>query len=189
LPADQPDAPWQLIAPRRHDHEYHLYHHGQSFFILSNDKGRNFRVVKAPVRDPGESQWQEVVPHRTNVMLTGLIVFTNHLVVLEREAALPHLRVTDLRSGASHRLAFPERVYATSEHGFMEFDSAVLRYDYESLVTPESVFDYDMDKREAKLLKQQEVPGGYDPGLYTSERLHATAADGTRIPVSLVYRK
>ena len=188
LPADQPDGVWRVIAPRRPDHEYHVDHHSDWFYILSNDRGRNFRLVKAPLANPAESQWQEVVPHRTNAMLTGLVIFTNHLALFSREAALPHLQITDLRSGQSHRVQFPEAVYAASPAANAEFDTGTFRYNYESLVTPDSVFDYDMDRRQATLLKQKEVPGGYDPARYRTERIHATAPDGTRIPVSLVYR-
>jgi oligopeptidase B len=188
LSADQPDGVWKLIAPRRQDHEYDVEHHGDFFYIRSNDKGRHFRLVKAPVDDPVEARWQEVVPHRPEVMLEGHFLFSRHYVLFEREGGLPHLRITDLSDGKSHRVAFPEAVYSAFPHVNPEFDTGVFRYGYQSLVTPGSVFDYDMERREAKLLKQREVPGGYESSRYHTERLHATASDGTRIPVSLVYR-
>ena len=188
LSADQPDGVWKLITPRRPDHEYDVEHHGDFFYIRSNDEGRHFRLVKAPLDDPAEARWEEVVPHRAEVMLEGHFLFARHYVLFEREGGLPHLRITDLRNGQSHRVTFPEAVYSAFPHTNPEFDTGVFRYGYQSLVTPGSVFDYDMERREAKLLKQREVPGGYDPARYRTERLHATASDGTRIPVSLVYR-
>ena len=188
LSAGQPDGEWKLIAPRRQDHEYDVDHHGDEFYIRSNDKGRHFRLVKAPVTNPAEVQWQEVVPHRSDVMLEGHYMFARFYVLFERADALPHLRITDLRTGESHRVAFPEAVYDAFPHINPEFDTDVFRYGYQSLVTPNSVFDYDVNQRTAKLLKQREVPGGYEPARYRSERLHAMAADGTRVPISLVYR-
>ena len=115
-------------------------------------------------------------------------MFARFYVLVERADALPHLRITDLRTGESHRVAFPEAVYDAFPHINPEFDTDTFRYGYQSLVTPNSVYDYDVNQRTAKLLKQREVPGGYEPARYRSERLHATAADGTRVPISLVYR-
>ena len=188
LPADQPEGPWKLIAAREAEHEYDADHHGDFFYIRSNDKGRNFRLVKAPVADPRKENWQEVVPHRPAVMLAGTLFFANHYVLFERENGLPHLRVTGLRTGQSQRIQFPEPTYLAFPEANPEFDTTILRYGYQSLVTPQSIYDYDMETHDAKLLKRTEVPGGFDPGRYQSERLDATAKDGTRIPVSLVYR-
>ena len=188
LPADQPDGAWKVIAPRRQDHEYDVEHHSDFFYIRSNDKGRHFRLVKVPVKNPVESQWEEVVPHRPDVMLEEAHFFKDHYVLLEREAGLPQLRVTDLRDGSWHRVAFPEPVYSVLARANPEFDSTVFRYGYQSFVTPDSVFDYDMGRRQAKLLKQREVPGGFNPARYRAERLMAKAPDGTQIPVSVVYR-
>ena len=188
LRADEPGGQWKLIAPRIADQEYDVDHHGDFFYIRANDRGRNFRLVKAPVAAPGREQWEEVVAHRTDVMIEGADFFANHYVLTEREDGLPWLRITDLRNGQSHRITFPEPVYNASPGVNAEFDTSKFRYTYESLVTPESVFEYDMDRREAKLLKQIEVPG-YDSTRYEMQRLFATATDGTRVPVSLVYRK
>jgi oligopeptidase B len=187
LTADQPDGEWHLIAARRQDHEYDVDHHGEEFYIRSNDKGRHFRLVRAPVTNPAEGGWQEVVPHRADVMLEGHYLFARHYVLFEREGGLPHLRITDLRTGESHRMAFTEAVYDAFPHANAEFDTDVFRYGYQSLVTPNSVFDYDVTRRTSTLLKQREVPG-HEPARYRTERLHATAPDGTRVPVSLVYR-
>jgi oligopeptidase B len=122
-------------------------------------------------------------------MIEGLYVFAGHLVLLEREDGLRQLRVMSLSTGASHRIELPEPVHAVFPAENREFETNVFRFRYQSLVTPESVFDYDMDKRERKLLKRADVLGGYDPARYVSERLHARASDGTTIPISIVYRR
>jgi len=189
IPADQPQAEWKVVAPRRHEHEYEVDHRGDLFYIRTNDKGRNFRLVTAPVSDPRPENWTEVVPHRPDVMLEGVELFKNHYVLLERERGLPEFRVTDLRTGASHSVVFPEPTYSAFSGANAEFDTPVFRYTYQSLVTPSSVFDYDMDKRSSTLLKEQPVPGGFDRANYASERLFATAKDGVKVPISLVYRK
>jgi oligopeptidase B len=189
LRADQPEAGWQLITARRHEHEYEVDHHGDVFYVRTNDQGRNFRLVTAPVAAPGTEAWTEVVPHRSDVMLEGLELFKDHLVLVERLQGLPRLRVIDLRSRASHEIPFPEPAYSVAPAANREWDTAVLRYEYQSLVTPRSVFDYDMAARESRLLKQTEVLGGFDPSAYSSERLFAPAPDGAAIPISIVYRK
>jgi oligopeptidase B len=189
LPAGTPQGRFEVVEPRRPDIEYDVDHRGDRFYIRVNDTGRNFRLVTAPVTSPGRAGWTELVPHRAEVMLEGILLFADHLVLYEREQALPHLTVRAFSDGASHRVAFPEAVYSTFPSGNPEFDTKVLRYSYQSFVTPSSVYDYDMGARSATLLKRTEVLGGYDPTLYTSERIHATAPDGVRVPVSLVYRK
>ncbi|HEY2941288.1 MAG TPA: S9 family peptidase [Vicinamibacteria bacterium] len=189
LPAGQPQGPWKTIAVREHEHEYDVEHHADRFFIRTNDRGRNFRLAWAPVEDPRRENWKEVVPHRPDVMLEGLEVFRDHYVLLEREQGLPRMRVTDLRRGATHDIAFPEAAYSAFPGANAEFDTHLFRYTYESLVTPHSVFDYDMDLRRSTLLKEQPVLGGYDRGQYPSERLLVAAPDGVKVPVSLVYRK
>ena len=189
IPADQPEAEWKTIVPRRHEHEYEVDHHGDRFYIRTNDKGRNFRLVSAPVSDPRPENWTEVVPHRPDVMLEGVELFKDHYVLVEREKGLPEFQVTDLRTGASHAIQFPEPTYSAFVGANPEFDSKVFRYTYQSLVTPGSVFDYDMDKRTAILLKEQPVLGGFDRARYASERLFASAKDGVKVPISLVYRK
>ena len=189
LAADQPAGAFKLIAPREVEHEYYVEHHGDRFFIRTNQGAPNFRLVSAPAADPGKASWKEVIPHRPDVMLMGMTFFANHYVILEREGGLPHLKVTDFRSGASHRIAFPEPVYTAGSSTNAEYETATFRYSYQSFVTPSSIFDYDMDGRQSTLLKQNEVLGGYDPTRYQSERLWAKASDGTRIPISIVYRK
>jgi oligopeptidase B len=188
LPADQPHGEWTLIAPRQQDHEYDVDHHGDRFYIRTNDRGRNFRLVTAPVADPRPEAWDEVVPHRPDVMLEGVELFRRHYVLLERRDGLPTFQVTDLASGASHAVAFPEPAYSAAPGMNAEFDTTLFRYTYESLITPRSVLDYDLESRTATLLKEQPVLGGYDRTLYRSERLFATAPDGVRVPLSVVYR-
>lgn len=189
LRADHPTDPWRMVAPRRQDREYEIAHHGDHLYVLVNDTGRNFRLAVAPVSDPAVENWVEVVPHREHVMLEGMDVFANHYVLYEREDGVPHLRITDLRTAATHRVAFPEPVYEVFPSTNREWDTATIRYVYESPVTPRSVYDYDMDGRTATLRKQIEVLGGYDPAQYVAVRRHATAPDGTRVPISLVRRR
>ncbi|HSB60175.1 MAG TPA: oligopeptidase B, partial [Vicinamibacteria bacterium] len=166
LPADAPEGEWTLVAPRVQDQEYDLDHHGESFYLRVNDTGRNFRLVRAPVTSPGRESWREVVPHRPEVMLEGVECFAGHVVLLEREDGLPRIRVTDLRTGESHRIAFPEAACSAFPEANPEFDATTFRYSYQSMVTPASVFDHDMEARASVLLKRTEVRGGYDPSRY-----------------------
>lgn len=189
LPARTPTARWVLVSARVPDREYDVDHRGSDLYIRVNDRGRNFRLVKAPVTDPSQRNWVEVVPHRADVMLEGIALFANHLVTTERRNALAEIGITDLRSGTSHRIAFPEPVYTAYTTSNREFETPLLRYAYTSFIMPNSVFDYDMNTRRQTLLKEQPVLGGYDRTKYTSERIYATASDGTRVPISLVYRK
>ena len=189
LPADQPRAEWKVVAPRIAEQEYDVDHHDDFFYIRANDKGRTFRLVKAKVTGPGRDNWQEVVPTRPEVMLEGTDFFQSHYVLFEREDGLPQLRVVDFASGVSHRIAFPEPTYSAFPGANAEFDTTTFRYNYQSLVTPSSTFDYDLEKRTSKLMKQVEVLGGYDPGLYQSERGFAVANDGVKVPISIVYKK
>ena len=190
LRAEDPGGVWTVVAPREREHEYEVDHGGDVFYVRTNGGGRrNFRLVTAPVADPRPERWTELVPHRETVMLEGVDVFTDHYVLQEREDGLVRLRVTALPSHVSHHVAFPEPAYEVEPEGNAEFRTRVYRFRYQSFVTPPSVFDYDTLTRELRLLKRTEVLGGYDPTRYRSERLHATAADGTRIPISLVCAK
>lgn len=188
LPAAQPDTAPVLAVPRRQDHEYYLDHHGDHFYIVTNDRGRNFRLVRTPVADCRESSWEQVVAHRDDTMLEAVDLFARHYVLHERREAFPRLAVVRFDSGARHEIEFPEPAYSAYGGGNPEFDTDTFRFGYESFVTPDSVFDYDMNTRSRVLLKQQEVVGGYDGSAYRSELIHAIAPDGERIPVSMVYR-
>jgi len=190
LPAGTPTAEWKMVAPREKEHEYEVEHRGDLLYIRTNSGGcRNFRVVTAPVTDPRKENWKEIVPCRDDVMVSGIDLFKNEMVLMEREDGLPRIRITDLNSAASHRVELPEAVYAVFPENNPEFDTTTFRYNYQSLTTPPSVYDYDIAKRQSKLLKRTEVLGGYDPAQYQAERRYATASDGTKIPISLVYRK
>jgi oligopeptidase B len=190
LAAATPDAPWTLIAPREHDHEYHVDHGGDVFYIRSNGGGRrNFRLLTAPVATPGPAHWTEHLAHRDDVMLEDLDVFADFIVVHERVEGLTRLRVIELAAGASHHIAFPEPTYDVEGEANAEFATSFFRLRYQSFITPPSVFDYDVAGRRLVLRKQQEVLGGYDPTRYQSARVFAPAADGVRIPISLVAPK
>lgn len=189
LRADDPLGEYRVVLPRVHEVEYDLTHHGDSFFIRTNEGARTFRVVEAPVSDPSKTNWKELLPVRPSVTVEGVTAFEDYLVVEEREWGLAKLRIQRVSSGELHYVEFPEPVYSAVLTGNAEFATRRLRFNYSSLVTPNSVFDYDMETRERELKKQQEVLGGYDPSLYQSERRYATAPDGARVPISLVYKK
>ena len=189
IPAGNPDAEWKTIVPRQPDHEYDVAHRGNLFYIRTNKGAKNFRVVTAPVSDPSEKNWKEFVAHRPAVKIDGVDLFADHAVLAEWENGLEQIEIFDFKTNKSHRIRFPEPVYAASPSNNHEFKTTVLRYNYQSLTTPSSVFDYDMNTRQATLKKQTEVPGGFDKANYKSERVFATASDGTKIPMSVVYRR
>lgn len=189
LPANDPTAELKIISPREKDHEYNVDHRGDLFYIRSNKGAKNFRVVTAPVSDPSQANWKELIAHRPDVKVEDVDLFANHLVLSEWEKGLQKLEILDFHTNKTHRIQFPEPVYSASLAQNREFQTPVVRYNYQSLVTPSSVFDYDMNTHKATLLKETEVPGGFDKANYKSERLFATAKDGTRIPLSVVYRK
>ena len=194
LPAADPGGAWRVILPREPDHEYEVDHGvgpaGDLFYIRTNCGGRrNFRLVTAPADDPRPARWTELLPHRDDVMLEGVDVFAGHWVAQERADGLVRFRVTHLAGRAPYHVAFPEPAYEVAPEGNAEFATTRYRFRYESFVTPPSVFDEDVLTRERTLLKQTEVPGGFDPARYRVERVHATAPDGTRVPISLVRPK
>jgi oligopeptidase B len=189
LPADTGTGPMKVIAERVPDQEYDVDHRGDTFWIRTNDRGRNFRLVTAPDRDPSRASWKEVLPHRDDVMLSGLLLFRDFYAVVEREGGWPQIRVTDFASGQSHRISFPEPAYQVNLSNNREFDARVVRLAYQSPVTPPSIYDYDPFTRERTLLKQTAVLGGYDPSRYRVEVTQATASDGTKVPVWLLYKK
>ncbi len=189
IPANNPNAVWKTIVARQADHEYDVEHRGDLFYIRTNKGAKNFRVVTAPLSDPSEKNWKEFVAHRPAVKVDGVDLFKDHAVLSEWENGLQQIEVIDFKTNKRHRIQFPEPVYAAGLSTNREFDTKVLRYNYQSLVTPSSVFDYDMDTGQATLLKQIEVPGGFDKANYKSERVFATASDGTKIPMSVVYKR
>jgi oligopeptidase B len=209
--AAQPDATPIVMVPRRANHKYYVDHRGDRFYILTNDTGINYRVATAPVADywragtaaapspvaAERAPWAELIPHRKPVRIESIDLFANHMVVDVREGGLSHLEVYDLRpaeggspaAGKSHRISFPETAYAVFPSANEEFDATVYRYNYQSFITPASIYDYDLDSRKSTLLKRTEVLGGYDASKYKVERFFVTAPDGAKVPVSLVYRK
>jgi len=195
LAANDSKGTFHRIATREDDHEYYADHRGDFFLIRTNSGGRNFRLVTAPATSPGREHWRERIAHRPEVMLASAEAFASHLLLLEHEGGLPHLRILHLTGdpanylAASHRIAFAEPAYTAYPGANPEFETKFVRYTYESFVTPQSVYDYDIKTRESTLRKRQPVLGGYDSSLYASERIYADAPDGARIPVSLVYRK
>ncbi len=189
LDAAEPQGTFRCIEPRRHGIEYSVEHGRDGLYILTNDDALNFRVVLADPAEPGRAGWRDLVPHHPEVYLQGLEVFSGHLVLSERREGTRCLRVRDLSSGEEHVIEKPEPVSTMGSERNAEFTATSYRFTYTSLITPHSVYDYDLVTRERTLLKQQEVPGDYDPRDYRSERIWATAADGVRVPISVVHRR
>jgi len=189
LPADAPTATLRLFQPRRQGHEYYVDHGHDRFYVLTNDKGRNFRLATAPLQTTSESFWRELVGHREDVMLEGIDVFSRHIVLDERKGGFPRLSVRRVDDGATHVISLPEPASSIYGGANAEFETCTFRFHYQSYVTPDSVYDYDLDNRNMTLLKRREVRGPFNSRDYAVEVLEAVAADGTKVPVSLVYRK
>lgn len=189
LDAHRPDDSFKLIHARQHEMEYDVTHHGDFFYVLTNENAKNFKVMKVAVKNPAKQFWKEFLAHRESVKVDGIEAFANHFVVYERENGLERIRVTDLNTHQSHYVEFDEPAYSVAANRNPDFNTPLLRFRYSSLLTPESVFDYDMTIRTRKLKKQKEVVGGYDASQYRSERRFAEAPDGTKIPMSLVYKR
>lgn len=189
LDANQPTSAFQVIHPRQQGMEYKVEHHSDYFYIVTNEEALNFKLMKTPVTSPTKSNWQTVIPHREDVMLSGVSAFADHLIICERKAGLPILRVQKISTHEEHAITFPEPTYTVSLGSNPEFNTTILRFNYTSLMTPFSVFDYNMETQQRELKKETEVLGGYDRAQYQSEWIKATAADGTAIPISLVYKK
>ena len=184
-PMDEP----QVFLPREPEHEYSVTDGGDRFFVISNDNAQNFHVLETPLDNTAKDAWTVVVPHREDVLIEDVDVFSNHIVITGRTQGLTQIEVIDRDSRDVHLIDFGETVFEASSGDNYEFDTGVFRYNYESLTTPESVYDYDLDGKRRRLIKQDEVLGGFDRNNYESERLFVTARDGAKIPVSLVYRK
>jgi oligopeptidase B len=189
IPTAEPATEPRVIAERRQDIEYDVDHHGDRFFIVTNDGAENFKLVEAPVDDPRPENWRDVVPHRDDVRLLGVDAFADHLVLYERAEGLTRLRVLRLSDGDEHTLEHPEPVHTVAPGSNAEFDTTTFRFHYTSLITPDQSIDYDMQTRARTVVKQQPVLGGYDPALYETDRAWVTAEDGTRVPMSLAWRK
>jgi oligopeptidase B len=194
LAAGHPEGEFAVMVPREDEHEYYVDHREGLWYIRTNDRGRNFRLVTAPVDAPGIENWTERIAHREAVMLEDVDLFAGFYVACEREEGLPRLRIWRFagegpEAAWAGEIAFPEPAYNAHPHVNRIFATKTYRYGYQSLVTPNSVFEYDVAGGGSTLLKQVEVPGGFDRTLYASERVRAKAPDGVEVPVSLVYRR
>ncbi|MFQ5649876.1 MAG: S9 family peptidase [bacterium] len=189
LDANRPAGRFKVIHPRQHKMEYAVEHHGDRFFIMTNDDAINFKVMQVRAHTPGKQNWRELIPHRQSVKIDGIEPFKNHLVVYERERGLEQIAIIDLTTDEKHYVQFDEPAYSIRTTSNPEFDTNVVRFKYSSLTTPESVFDYDMANRTRELKKQKEVLGDYVTENYEIERIFARAPDGEEIPISLVYRE
>ncbi len=189
LDAHTPSGSFFLIEPRRANRRYSVAHRAGQFYILTNDAAPNYQIVTAPVDAPGFANWQPFITHDPDKLLEGLEMFTGHVVVYGRSLALPTLDIHDFASGQTRALTFPEAVYATRGAPNPEFDGRTFRFVYTSMTTADSAYDVDLDTLAWTLIKQEPVLGGYDPANYETARVWATAVDGTRIPISLLYQK
>lgn len=186
IPTATPTLAPRVIAPRRAGVEYTVEHAGDFFLIYTNDRATNFRLVRAPERDPSPANWRDWLPHREDVFVEGVDAFRKFVVVSERTAGLRRLRVSDREGRGVHYVTFPEEAYGVFPSANVEFDTENFRFAYSSLQTPNSVYDYNLRTRERELRKRQEIPSGYDPSRYEVRRLLAPAPDGTRVPVSVL---
>jgi len=187
--ADEPGESFQILQERARKHEYDASHFEDHFYILTNWDALNFRLMKTLVDTPGKDNWEEVIPHREDVLLETFTIFQNYLVLVERHEGLREIRVIPWDGSDEHYLKFDEPAYCAYLTANVELDTTVLRFGYTSMTTPRSTFDYDMGSKERTLLKQTKVLGDFDQSAYVSERLMVKAADGTAVPISLVYRR
>jgi oligopeptidase B len=189
LRADRPADSFTIFLPREKGHRYYLDHREELFYIRTNRDGRNFAVMTAPVHDPAPKNWKVFVPVRENTRIQDIDLFRDFAVSVEKGDASDHLRIYDFQAKTWKEIGYPEPVYTVSPGATPEYESRTYRYNYQSFITPSSVFDYEVNTGKSTLLKQQEVLGGYDPKQYASERLWATARDGVRVAISIVYKK
>ncbi|MBU6157617.1 MAG: S9 family peptidase [Bacteroidetes bacterium] len=189
IAAAQPDLPCQTFAPRKKDVLYDVIPTENKFLIRTNWNAQNFRLMECPLTQTTQDNWKEVIPHRADVLLEGIEPYRDFMVIEERKGGLMQLRVQNKKTGQERFIAFEEPAYAAGVNANPDYESNTLRYYYTSLTTPASIYDYDMNSEKSRLMKQQEVGGGYDKTEYVSERLTATAKDGSRVPISLVYKK
>jgi oligopeptidase B len=190
LDALKPDAEFKVFEPRKLNHEYNIDHIGNEFYIRTNsDSSSNFKLMKTKEGKTEKENWTEVIPHRSDVLFEGFELFDNWLVAQERTKGLNNLRIISMKDGSEHQINFGEEAYTAAININPNSNTGLLRYSYSSLTTPNSVIDYNMVTREKKVLKEDEVLGGFNKENYESKRLWAKASDGTMVPVSIVYRK
>jgi oligopeptidase B len=188
LEADNPKGAFRVFEPRKRMHEYSIDHLNGLFYIMTNDQAQNFRLMKCDEQDTSMKMWNELIPHRNQVFLEGLELFDGYFVIIERMDGLTKIRIIQ-ESGDEHYLDFGEAAYDAYLGANLEANTKIIRYGFNSMVTPASSFDYHVETRTKTLLKQQEIIGGYDASKYHSERINVKVRDGVMVPVSLVYRK
>lgn len=189
LRTDDPMGEFRTLFPRERKHEFSIMHVPGKFYVLTNWKARNFRLMECPEEETAKSRWTEVVPHREDVLLEDAEVFREHLVITERRNGLAHLRILPLAGGEEHEITFHDPAYVAFGSVNPEWDTCKFHYGYTSLTTPSSIHEHDMASCQDRLLKQQEVLGDFDPSRYVSERIWAVAKDGARVPISVVHRR
>lgn len=190
LHADDPNGKFEMLQQRIPDLEYQVEHFGDDFYVLTNaQKATNFKLVKVSIQNPSLGNWLDVIPHREAVLLENFEIFRDFLVLEERFEGLTRIRIKPWEKKDTFDLEFEEPTYTAWIGHNPEFETDLLRFGFNSLLTPASVFDYNMFSGEKKLLKQQEIVGGYDATKFQSEKIWATAEDGVKIPISLVYKK
>ena len=190
LAADDPLGTWKLVTPRREGHEYSVTFDSGEFYITTNRDAENFKVVRAPANDPGEKNWRDFIPYDPDVKIDGVSFFKGYAVVSEVENGLEYLRVKDRKTRrADQRIETPESVYTMSLSGNPEYDTPSVRYTYASMITPNSTYEFDFATRKSTLIKQQEIPSGYDKSQYETKRVWADARDGVKIPIIIMMKK
>jgi oligopeptidase B len=190
LSAGNPLGEWKVLTPRRENHEYLATFDNGEFYVLTNKDAENFKVVKAPANDPSEKNWTDFIPHNPAVKVDNISFFKDHAVVSELENGLEYLRVIDRKTRrAPARIETPESVYTMTLSNNPEYDTPSIRYNYSSMITPNSTYDFDLKTRQSELIKQQEVPSGHDKAKYETTRVWATARDGVKVPVSILMKK
>jgi oligopeptidase B len=189
LPSDKPTGAWTTIARRSADHEYDADHRDGTFYIRTNKNATNFKIVTCPVEKSDPANWTDLAPYDPKVYVEGVAVFKNHAVMSARVGGLTQLIARDLKTGKSHPITFDGKAYDVALSSNPEFDTSAIRFTYTSLNEPDTEYSYDMDTRDRKQLKVKQIPGGYQPEDYVTERVSATAQDGTQVPISLIYKK
>ncbi|HXO97952.1 MAG TPA: S9 family peptidase, partial [Chthoniobacterales bacterium] len=187
--ADRPEETPVLIQPREKELIYHVEHHGDRFFLVTNRNAKNFKIVSTPVDQPSKEHWSDLAPYDPNIAISGIEAFKDHLVALERRRGLPVVRIYNLKTGESHAIDFAEPAYNVELAENPDFASSVVRLEFSSLITPKSVIDYDMVAQTKTIRKQTPVLGGFNRDNYAEEQIYAKADDGVEIPISLFYRK
>lgn len=190
IDADDPTQEPRLIEGRKFGHEYSVEHNGDTLYFLTNSDGaEDFRVCTAPVSAPQMENWRELIPHKSGCLILDIIVYRDHMVRLEREDGLPRIVVRRFADDGEHEISFPEEAYALGIMPGYEFDTKMTRFVYSSMTTPAETYDYELETRARTLRKRQQVPSGHTPSDYVTRRLHAPAADGETVPISILYHK